>query len=142
VYSEGAQRLISSNLTETKYCPVELTANYLKYLGPKHNGFLLAACAPGYVNKANPLKPVIYTNALEDFRELLTQLGFDSANFGLHSGKRGGATEAADNGMNKDDLQRFGNWKSDSVPMKYVDLSVPKRLEMSKMLQVKKLSQI
>jgi len=142
LYSEGNQKLIAANSIDPKYCPVNLTVNYLRFLGPTHGGSLLPACAPGYPNRANPKKPVIYTNALEDFRSLLTQLGFNGNKFGLHSGKRGGATEAADNGMSKDDLQRFGNWSSDSMPSRYVDLSIPKRLEMAKKLQVKKLSQI
>jgi len=128
IYSEGSQKLISSNQSEPKYCPVTLTSNYLQYLGPRHTGYLLPACSPGYSNRGDQLKMIIYTTALEDFRALLNQLGFDGPSFGLHSGKRGGATEAADNGMGKDDLQRFGNWKSDSVPLKYVDLSIPKCL--------------
>jgi len=142
VYSEGCQKIISSNLLDPKYCPVNLTANYLRYLGPKHSGFMLPKCAPGYQNRGNPLRAAIYTNALQDFRELMDLLGFDGQAFGLHSGKRGGATEAVDNGMGKDELQRFGNWRTDTVPLRYVDLSITKRLEMSKKLQVKRLSQI
>jgi hypothetical protein len=51
------------------------------------------------------------------------------------SGKRGGATSAAANGATDKQLKRLGGWRSDSMPDKYVDLSVPSRILLSKMLQ-------
>ena len=56
--------------------------------------------------------------------------------------KGGGATLAAENGMSKDDLQRFGNWRSPLMASKYVDLSSQTRINLSKKLQQKALSRI
>jgi len=42
-----------------------------------------------------------------------------------------------ENGMPAETLKSLGGWKSDSVPQRYVDLTVRSRIEMSKMLQKK-----
>ena len=73
---------------------------------------------------------------MEDLRNLLETLGIEGR-YGEHSGKRGGASQAAENGMPAATLKRLGGWKSDFVPQKYVDLTVRSRIEMSKMLQKK-----
>ena len=41
--------------------------------------------------------------------------------FSLHSGRRGGATEAISNGCDLLSLKRQGRWRSDSCPQIYVD---------------------
>jgi len=142
IYSEGTEKLIPSNANESRYCPLKLTLNYLKYLGCGYLGFMLPTCSPGYVNRGNPEKCVPYTLALSDYKELLTSLGFDGAKFGLHSGKRGGATHGANSGMTKDELQRLGNWRSPAMPSKYVDLAIPNRIALSKKLMVSRLSEL
>ena len=38
---------------------------------------------------ANPNQQLSYTTVLEDLRNLLSILGYDAAQFGEHSGKRG-----------------------------------------------------
>ena len=133
LYSEGGQRIVAAFDPPTRYCPVEFTKSYFQYLGCQHTGFLVPSCDPFF--KPAPAKPVPYNAALTDLRNLLDSLGYPSKDYGEHSGKRGGASTAADNGMNKDDLQRLGGWRSDVMPSKYTDLSTNSRLKLSKFLQ-------
>ena len=134
-YSEGAERIVAANSEEPRYCPVKFTQIYFMYLGAGYNGFLVPSSSPNF--SPDPLKAVPYTGALEDLRHLLNDLGHDGKLFGEHSGKRGGATAAAENGMDMDTLKRFGRWQSTSMPAKYVDLATTSRIQMSKLLQKK-----
>ena len=132
-YSEGAERVVAANPQEPRYCPVQLTQNYFEFLGGGFNGFLVPSCLPN--TGPDPSKSVPYNGALEDLRNLLNDLGHDGKRYGEHSGKRGGATVAVENGMDMETLKRFGRWRSADVPSKYVDLGTKSRIEMSKLLQ-------
>ena len=133
LFSEGGLRIVAGNLEEPRYCPVELTAHYFRFLGSAHLGYLVPACTP--TNKPDPLKALPYHGALSDLRSLLTSLGFDAQLYGEHSGKRGAATQAAENGMDSDSLQRLGGWRSEQMAAKYVDQSTESKIKLSKMLQ-------
>ena len=131
-FNDKDERIVAADLTNPTYCPVQLTKNYLKFLGSSHGGFLVPACNP----KGQPDQErfVPYSGCLDDLKKLLTTLGIEGR-YGEHSGKRGAATQAAENGMPIDTLKRFGGWKSDSVPEQYVDRSTKSKIEMSKILQ-------
>ena len=133
LFSEGGLRIVAANLEEPRYCPVELTAHYFMFLGTSHVGYLVPSCTP--TNRPDPSKPLPYPGALADLRHLLDSLGFDSRMYGEHSGKRGAATQAAENGMSQTNLQQLGGWRSDTMAAKYVDMSTESKLKMSKMLQ-------
>ena len=123
-YSEGSKRIVASNINE-EICPVKLTLNYFQFLGPSYSGCLVFLCTAK--NVPNPVKPVPYSSALSDLKKLLQSFGCDPKLYGEHSGKRGGATESQ--------LKRLGGWRSDVMPSKYVDLSLPSRISMSQLLQ-------
>ena len=131
-YSEGSERIVASNLNE-KLCPVKLTLNYFQFLGPSYSGYLVPSCSAK--NAPSPSKSVPYSTALSDLKKLFDLLGYDSKLYGEHSGKRGGATTAAARGATEKQLKRLGGWRSDAMPSKYVDLSLPSRISMSEMLQ-------
>jgi hypothetical protein len=131
-YSEGSERIVAAN-PNSQSCPVQLTINHFQFLGPSYTGYLVPSCTPK--NKPNPDKAVPYSGALSDLKKLLTSLGYVSSLYGEHSGKRGGATSAAANGVTDQQLKRLGGWRSDSMPAKYVYLSVPSRILLSEMLQ-------
>jgi hypothetical protein len=116
-----------------KRCPVALTLNYFQFLGPTYSGFLVPSCTSKKV--PNPEKPVPYSGALTDMKKLMVTLGYDAKLYGEHSGKRGGANTAAANGLTEKPLKRLGGLRSDAMPSKYVDLSIPDRLSMSQKLQ-------
>lgn len=65
--------------------------------------------------------PFSYKGALADFRAALSGIGLDPKSFSLHSGRRGGATEAVINGCDLLLLKRQGRWRSDACPQLYVD---------------------
>ena len=131
-FNDSDERIVAADFTNPRFCPIKLTQNYLMFLGSRHTGYLVPACDP----KGNPdqNKFVPYTNCLDDLKKLLKTLNIEGR-FGEHSAKRGAATQAAENGMNLETLRRFGGWKSESVPVKYVERSITSKIEMSKMLQ-------
>jgi hypothetical protein len=68
------------------------------------------------------LAPFTYNAALQALRRLLRVVGVpDPECYGLHSGRRGGATTALNAGCPFLFVKRQGRWKSDSVPLLYVD---------------------
>ena len=98
----------------------------------------------GLVWGADKLVPVGYgINKLqiicvvEDEKVSIDELQENITDFEEHSGKRGGASAAAENGMDMETLKRFGRWQSTTMPAKYVDLATSSRIEMSKLLQKK-----
>jgi hypothetical protein len=134
LFSEGGEKVISANLTDPKFCPVNLTQHYLQYLGSSYFGSMLPNCDP-----KNPCRPlsgsrICYSNALKDLKALLSRLGYERLRVREHSAKRGGASHAANSGMSKDDLQRLGGWKSIDMPSRYVDMSLSTRLTLSQTL--------
>ena len=131
-FNEKDERIVAADQTNPIHCPVKLTENYLKFLGSKHIGFLVPTCsANGHPDQE---KFVPYSGCLDDLKRPLKTVGIERR-YGEHSGKRGAATQAAENGMSIDTLKRFGGWKSDSVPERYVDRSTSSKIEMSKILQ-------
>jgi hypothetical protein len=132
-YSEGAECIVPAFPEEERYCPVNFTKKYFQFLGTGFTGFLVPSCRPNLL--PDPLKPLSYSGALDDLRHLLNELGYDGKLFGEHSGKRGGSTQAVENGMDLETLKRLGGWRSSTMPAKYVDLAVKTRIEMSKKLQ-------
>jgi hypothetical protein len=131
-YSEGGERVVASNPDQDR-CPVKLTLDYVKFLGPSYSGYLVPSCTSK--NSPNPEKPVPYSGALSDMKKLMSSLGYDAKLNGEHSGKRGGATTAAAHGATETQLKRLGGWRSDAMPSKYVDLSIPSRISLSELLQ-------
>ena len=141
-FREGGTRLIAFNSKEPSYCPVRLTGLYLirlggGYSGSHYDGFLVPRTkrAPNNQLEADGRFQLSYTTAMEDLRSLLARFGYDSERFTEHSGKRGGATTAAERGMASEDLQRLGGWRSSEMAAKYTDASAEKRLKLSSMLQ-------
>ncbi len=133
--------MISSNLDVPRYCPVVLTRLYLRRLGSSYltdrsESYLVPRTQrrPGGLLEADGTHSLSYTTAMEDFRSLLTKLGYCASRFTEHSGKRGGATTAAERGMSEADLQRFGGWRSRAMAVKYTDASIDRRLKLSDLL--------
>lgn len=134
-FSEGGEKVISADLTKPDFCPVLLTQRYLRFLGANYQGPMMPTCSPKNPNVPLLNSCVTYTACLHDTKSLLNHLGFSGTKIGEHSAKRGGASHAAEQGISKEDLQRLGGWKSSEIPSKYVDLSIRKRLELSRKLQ-------
>ena len=133
-YREESTKVVPSNALEPEHCPVKLTEKYFQFLGPAYRGSLQPTCLAGSRTIPAPNTYVTYSNALKELRALGAELGYPELRVGEHSAKRGGATHAAENGLNTEQLQRLGGWKSSEMPSRYVDLSISKRLKLSKTL--------
>nr|CAH0103892.1 unnamed protein product [Daphnia galeata] len=73
-YSESRERIVAANLSGN--CPGNLTLNYFQFLGPLYSGYLVPSCTPK--NTPNQNKPVSYSGALSDMKQLMTSLGYDA----------------------------------------------------------------
>ena len=62
------------------------------------------------------------------------KIGMNGREYGSHSGRSGGATEANKYGVNDLLIKRHGNWKSDAV-YDYIRESVPQQLQTTSFLQ-------
>ena len=60
-------------------------------------------------------KPLSYTTVRGCVLELLANVGLDPKKFGLHSLRSGGASAAANLGVNDRLFKKHGRWKSDKV---------------------------
>ena len=73
--------------------------------------------------------------ATKCFRELLARVGVpDPSLYTLHSGRRGGATTAAQNGCSFIHIKRQGRWRSDSCPQRYIDDAATRQNNFSRFL--------
>ena len=103
-------------------CPVLLLVDYIRKLNyGERDGYLqpkvrtVKGVQSGIWNST-----VSYSTALSDLRLIIAALGLDPAQFGEHSGRRGGATAASDAGVDWTDLMTHGRWKSVSTPLGYL----------------------
>ena len=72
-----------------------------------------------------------YTRMRKLLREKLVQLGYSPDSFGIHSLRAGGATVAANAGVQDRVFKRHGRRKTDGAKDGYIEDSVEKRLEVS-----------
>ena len=79
-------------------------------------------------------KTISYGCIRDGFRPDLKNIGVDPSKFGLHSLRSGGATPAANNGINYRIFHRHGRWKSPEAKNIYVDDSIEHRLTVFKRL--------
>ena len=69
-----------------------------------------------------------YTRARELMNQKLYSLGYNAADFGMHSFQAGGATAAANVGVPGRLFKRHGRWRSDSAKDGYIKDSLQSRL--------------
>ena len=133
----GEGQLISVAATGGDVCPAFFLRAYVRRLfweaaleGIIFDGPLFPALArrrisgplgEGWSSLPVSPSPMSYKSALADFRDALVGLVGNPEAFSLHSGRRGGATEAISNGCDLLSLKRQGRWRSDSCPQIYVD---------------------
>ena len=79
-------------------------------------------------------KPLSYTTVRGHVLELLANIGLDPKKFGLHSLRSGGASAAANLGVNDRLFKKHGRWKSDKVKDSYVHEDIESKLSVSRNL--------
>ena len=124
----GATVRIARQPEDPTHCPVKITQMYITALRYEHGGQVLCSLQPrigsnGGHQRGIPGTKISYTNALQDMRDLISRTGRDGSKYGEHSGRRGGATAAAEAGVRWTDLKKHGRWASDSAPQRYVEES-------------------
>ena len=119
-------------------CPVELLRRYLAKFKITPNSkeliFKPISRGKGCCKLVAPDKPISYSTIRGAFRRDLLSLGVEPSKFGLHSLRSGGATMAANNGVNDRIFQRHGRWKSVQAKDTYVDDDLEQRLQVSRFL--------
>ena len=75
-----------------------------------------------------------YTTLRELFKKKLSDLGYPSEEFGLHSLRAGGATAAANAGVPDRLFKKHGRWKSENAKDGYVEDSLDSQLSVSRRL--------
>lgn len=106
----------------------------MHFLGD-HRGSLQPSCAPGHPKKPQPSKSIPYTLGLSDLKKTISSVGEDGDAYGEHSGKRGGATYAAQLGMDEEEIQDMGNWKDVRTARLYIEKNTPLRMKRNQKLQ-------
>ena len=81
-------------------------------------------------------RPLCYTRAREILLSALESLGLNKKLFGLHSLRSGGATAAADAGINDRVFKKHGRWKSETAKDGYVRENLIQKLSVSKHLGI------
>jgi integrase len=78
--------------------------------------------------------PMTYSRVHEGVKAKAGQIGLEPALFGTHSMRAGGATRAANSGVNDRMVQRHGRWASSSSSNRYILDDDDARLQVSKVL--------
>ena len=79
-------------------------------------------------------KPPSYTTVRGHVLDLLANIGLDPKKFGLHSLRSGGASAAANLGVNDRLFKKHGRWKSDKVKDSYFHEDIESKLSVSRNL--------
>jgi hypothetical protein len=115
------------------YCPVALTEFLLeigqyKSLGP---GPLIrsttVSSSQQYLRRQQP----VYSTVLSWFKDGVSSLGLDPSLYGTHSGRRGGATRAANVDVPDRLFKEHGAWKSERAKDGYVVSRLQARLSVT-----------
>lgn len=135
VYRKGSTVFIAENNSDL--CPVKNLKQYLVKAEIAENSekFIFRAITAGNkqsLRKTN--KPISYTRAREMFLDVIKDIGLDPRNFGLHSLRSGGASAAANSGVNDRLHKRHGRWKSDQAKDGYVEDNISALLSVSQTL--------
>ena len=124
------QNIFLKHIPGSRFCPVFLLKSYtlrLHYAAHQANafpfsGFLFPAFARRQASTFPTDKPFSRQGATKAFRDTLSLLPVpDPSRYTLHSGRRGGATNAALMGCDFLTIKRQGRWKSGSCPQMYID---------------------
>ncbi len=143
-FGTGNTKTVYSLTNDPVMCPVNLTKRFLQRLAQYNQvtpyvGFLQPRVhfdVEQQIQIALPHQKICYTSCLDNSKELLAKLGIEGR-FGEHSGRRGGATAAADNGASLAEIQTLGNWKDPRSASKYIDQSESQKEKITRLLYPK-----
>ena len=134
VYGKGEEVLVSKSLSEGKIPIVSIVQKYAEISGHQLNStaFMFRNLSPDGKCFSSGNKPIIYSRARHELQCYFKFLGWDFKNFGWHSFRRGGATCAAQGGVEIRLVQRHGRWKTVKSMNKYVIPSIKEKIEVTR----------
>lgn len=126
--------------TRRSTCPYQILKRYLKRAGMSNSdtNFVfrpVVRTKDGHRFK-NVEKPISYTTARDQVMGAIRTIGLNRTMFGMHSFRRGGATEAARRGISDRLFKKHGRWKSDNAKDGYVSEDLETRLSVTKNIGV------
>ena len=124
--------------TREKTCPYRILRRYIRTTKPKKGTFLfrgLVKKKTGYVLSANN-KPISYNTARDIVMKAVESIGMDKRNFGTHSFRRGGASTAANAGINDRLFKKHGRWRSEAAKDGYVSECLEEKLSVTRSLGI------
>ena len=136
-YRQGDTVLIARTGSAT--CPVAMMERYLEMASISPTSSLCLFRGITKTKQGERLRAsgsLSYTRMRELFLAKLTQLGFDSTKYGLHSLRSGGATAAANEGVPDRLFKLHGRWKSESAKDGYVKDSKEALMSVTKSLEL------
>ena len=139
-YRKGNHVIISR--LDSLQCPVKILSSYLReaQIDLASDMYIFRPLSFFKSSKAFMLRKkntcLSYTRTREIIHSALSELGFNVANFGIHSFRSGGATAAAQNDTPDRLFKIHGRWKSDKAKDGYVLESLQKRLSVSQNLGI------
>ena len=121
-------------------CPYNLLNRYIQAAGIDFSSNLMFFRSLHFVksNASYTLRStgISYTRTREVVLHAFSQLGYSTKLFGLHSLRSGGATAAANAGVNDRLFKRHGRWRSDKAKDGYVKDNLEALLSVSKSLEI------
>ena len=133
----GASVRVARHWEKPHACPVNITLIYIRMLkySSGQNGLMQPRIITTKHGQAGaPDSRLSYSRALQDLKDMIEATGRDSSSYGEHSGRRGGATAAAEAGAEWTDLKRLGRWASDTAPQLYVENTERKKSRLPDLL--------
>ena len=136
-FREGAWVFIAK--VDSDICPTKILRKYIteaNLVNP--NDYLFRAMTyfksknMHFLRKKNT--PISYSTMRSTLLSYLKDLGLEEKLFGMHSLRRGGATSAANNGVNDRLFQKHGRWKSVGAKDGYVEDNLNSLLFVSRSL--------
>ena len=135
VYREGSWVYLTK--LDTVLWPIELVSQYFKKsnIGGNCQKYIFRGIITRKSHsKQSCDKDISYTCVRENVIEGLKNIGTETKLFGLHSLRAGGATAAANLGVNNRLFKKHGRWKSEKVKDGYIHESIEAKLIVTKNL--------
>ena len=133
--------IIFISRSDSDYCPVQWTQNYLHDTKLKNQteSFVICRLAKTKIgHNAIGYRSISYTTINEQFHLLITPFceNEDSGIYGLHSLRSGGASAAINNGVSERLVGKHGRWKSGYCRDRYLKDDKKARLSVTKSMRL------
>ena len=131
-YRDGNEVLIARTGSST--CPVAMLERYMAMANlttAVDNWLFRPLTATKYGHRLKKVGKMTYSRVREVVREALRRLGEEPDAYGLHSLRAGGASAAANAGVEDRLFKRHGRWRSENAKDGYVKDSYESRLSVS-----------